>query len=133
MSDRPATVGYRIADSPKLLKQAHALIKAEGLSKQELEFPTVVALEDKVIGLIGTKITNNMIVAGPLVIKSDRRRIMTAIRMVEMYEIAMKGLGISSFIFSVEDGSLLEKLIERYGYEPPYAEEEGRKFYVRRL
>jgi len=127
------SVGYKIARNPGDYSRAHALMRSEGFAKQRLSFPTLLALDEGVVGVIGTNITNNMILAGPLVIKSDRRRIVTAIRMVEMYEVAMKGLGIKTFIFGVDQGSFLEKLIERYGYLPPYAEEEGKKFYIRRL
>jgi len=128
------SVGYRIASDPVDFHRAHALMRAEGVPEQKLGFPTLLAIEDKkAVGIIGTDIQKGMIIAGPLVMKSDRRRIHTAIKMAEMYEMSLRGMGISTFIFHVEDGSFLDKMISRYSEYQPYATEGKKKFFIRRL
>jgi hypothetical protein len=128
------SVGFRIANSPTDFHRAHDLMRAEGVSEQSLGFPTMMAFDDKEpVGLIGTSIQKGMIIAGPLVVKSDRRRIHMAIKMVEMYEMALRGMGISTFIFHVEEGGFLDKMISRYSDYQPYATEGKKKFFIRRL
>jgi hypothetical protein len=128
------SVGFRLAKSPKDFHKAHALMRAEGVPKQKLGFPTLLVVEDNdPVGLISTDIQNGMIIAGPLVVKSDRRRIQTAITMVEMYEMALRSMGIKTFIFHVEEGSFLDKMISRYSEYQPYATEGTKKFFIRRL
>ena len=129
------SVGYRLASKPDDYRKAQALMKAEGVPKQELGFPTILAIEDKrAVGMISTNIQNDMVIAGPLVVRSDRRRVMTAIRMVEMYEMALRGMGLATFIFHVDEGTFLDRVIKRYGDKyQPYAVEGTRKFFVRRL
>jgi hypothetical protein len=128
------TIGYKIAVTPADFHQAHALMREEGVPEQSLGFPTVMALEDdEIIGIIGTDIQNDMILAGPLVVKSDRKRIMSAIKMVEMYEMALRAVKISTFIFYVEEGSFLDKMIARYSEYQPYAVQGTKKFFIRRL
>lgn len=127
-------IGFRTANSPKDFHKAHDLMRAEGVPEQSLGFPTLMAFEDdEPIGLIGTNIQKGMIIAGPLVMKSDRRRIHTAIKMVEMYEMALRGMGISTFIFHVDEDSFLDKMISRYSEYQPYATENKKKFFIRRL
>jgi hypothetical protein len=75
-----------------------------------------------------------MVVAGPLVLRSDRRRTFLALRLSEMYEQVMRELGMKSFILACEPGSLTHQAIQRYLPDlQPYATTEKELFYVRRL
>jgi hypothetical protein len=126
---------YRRASSSHDYKLAHQLMRAENIPEDTLGFPTMLAFEgDDLIGMCATTIKNNMIVAGPLTLRSDRRRAFTALELCVKYEEDLKALGIVSYIFSAEYGSITEKAVQRYmhGMEP-YADDGQRKFYIRRL
>ena len=128
------TIGYKIAETPADFHEAHALMRGEGVPEQTLGFPTMLLVEeDQIVGMIGTDIQKGMIIAGPLVMRSDRKRIQSAIKMVEMYEMALRGIGISTFIFHVEEGTFLDKMISRYSEYQPYAVRGTKKFFIRRL
>ena len=123
---------FIVAATPGHYQAAHRLLRDEQVEKQLLGFPTIMAWEgDTLIGLCGTRIINKMIVAGPLVVRTDRRRLFTIMRLAEAYEAAMKELGIESFILSVEHGSILQRGIERYYPDAePYSTEGGYDHYV---
>jgi hypothetical protein len=128
-------IKFRRAASSADYKLAHALMRNENAPKQSLGFPTMLAFEgDKLVGILGTSIQNNMIVAGPLLLRSDKRRAFTALHLCVEYEEDLHTLGIKSYIFSAEEGGIMEEAVKRYmhGMEP-YAIENGRKFYIRRL
>jgi hypothetical protein len=128
------TTAYRLAKNPGEYAAAHALLKAEGFEKQELRFPTILALDEgDVVGLISTHIQDKMIIAGPLCLKSDRRRARAAIRLIDLYDIAMRGMGITSYIFHTETDSILDKSAQKMGIGEFYAERNGVRFYVKRL
>lgn len=123
---------YHVASNTKDYNKVQALIQKEGITKTRLSFPTVMAFDgDELVGALGTRIDNKMIVAGPLVLRSDKRRVFTGIRLAEAYEMAMRNLGIKSFIIYGETGGLLTKAIERY-YPgiTPYSMKDGNSFYV---
>lgn len=128
-------MNFRVASNPGAYAQCHELLKEEGIAPEKLGFPTIMALEnDRLVGFLSTHIQKQMIVAGPMVIRSDRRRIMTAIRLAEAYEMSMRNLGIKTFIFHGEAGGLLEKAIRRYyPHVAPYATRDGIVFYTWRL
>jgi len=128
------TIGFKIAEAPNDFHKAHALMREEGIPEQTLGFPTMLTMEGPIlVGVLGTNIKKGMIVAGPLVMKSDRKRVQSAIKMVEMYEMALRGMGISTFIFHVEGGSFLDRMISRYSEYQPYAVRGTKKFFIRRL
>lgn len=125
---------YRIANNPGDYNSAHDLMKAEGFPSQKLSFPTVLAIDDgKTVGLLSTRIQNKMIVAGPLVLASDRMRVHTAIKLCELYEIALAAMGITTFLFHTEEGSTVDQFIERYSYMKPYQVDGKQKFFIRRI
>ena len=114
--------------------RAYKLMRAEGI-EDELAFPTVMAIKDgQLTGFISTHISNDMIVAGPMVIRSGARRYWTLIRLIEHYENVMRSIGITSYIFSIDanDEKWTADIKELYGVDP-YAEQEGRKFFVRNI
>jgi|SRR4249919_3225221 hypothetical protein len=127
---------YRLAKNPGDYAAAHALLRAEGYPKQKLQFPTVMAFDAdfKAVGVAATRIEDEMIVMGPLCLKSDRRRPRTAIRLIDLYDIAMRGMGITSYIFHIEQGNLWEKLVNKAMPDlTPYAMRDGINYYIRRL
>lgn len=127
---------YRIASNPGDYQQCHKLMNAEGIEKARITFPTVMAVDKKegLVGFLSTRIQDKMIIAGPLVLRSDRRRVFTAIKLAAAYEMAMRNLGIQTFIFHGPAGGLLERAIKRYyPHATPYAEENGIKFWTWRL
>lgn len=129
---------YRLAKNPGDYAAAQALLKQEGFERETLTFPTILALDEldgyKCVGVLSTRIQDKMIIAGPLALRSDRRRAKAAIRLIDLYDIAMRGIGIISYIFHTEEGSVLDKSIERLlpGMEP-YAVQNGQRFFIRRL
>lgn len=126
---------YRLAASGSDYAKAHKLIKAEGLEQAQLSFPTMMAWkENELTGFISTYISNNSIVAGPLVIKSGQSRYWTLIRLIENYERVMREMRIQSYIFSVDKDqqSWLDKVNEVFAIKP-YTEYNGRFWYQRNL
>lgn len=126
---------YRLAASGRDYAKAHELIRSEGLQQEELSFPTMLAWQgNELVGCLGTHITNKMIAAGPLTIKTDRPRYWTLIRLIENYENVMRAAGISSYIFSVEvtNTDYIDKIDKTFGLKP-YAVENGHNFYIRKL
>lgn len=123
---------YAVAKNPGDYQRVHSLLKKEGVPKQVMGFPTVMAFDDgELVGCIGTHIQKNMIIAGPLVVESSRRRVFTVMRLCEAYQLALASMGIKAFILSVEIGSLLDRGIGRYYPDAkPYAVEGNRKFYA---
>lgn len=125
---------YTVAQSGQDYKKAHALIKEEGLDDAPLNFPTLLAWEDaKLVGVLGTDTTQKMIIAGPLVLRSDKKRVFTLLRLLEKYEDVMRACQITSYIFSVEIGTKWLEEVETLTELKPYAEKDGRAFYVRNL
>ena len=124
---------YRIADTAQDYKRVHALIKSEGFPDCSLNFPVIMAMDEEgeLVGCLGTGIQDDMIVAGPLVLKKDKKRSFTLIRLVEHYEATMRQCGIKSFIFYVEldNEKYLDYVKRVYGAEP-YAEQDGRAWFV---
>ena len=123
---------FIVASSPGHYQAAHRLIKAEGGGRQSLGFPTILAYDgDDLVGMCGTRIVNKMILAGPLMVRTDRRRMFTVLRLCEAYEAAMGSMGISSFILSVDRGSVLQRAVERYlPTQKPYATDDNTDFHV---
>lgn len=126
------TTSYKIAETANDYKRVHALIKSEGVDDTaSLAFPTIMAIEDEeVVGCLGTNTQQSMIIAGPLVIKSDKKRTFTIIRLVEAYELVMKECKIKSFIFSAkaDDEQWLRYIDEVLGFEPYYKDAENAWF-----
>jgi hypothetical protein len=128
-------IEYRRALNSHDYKLCHELMRMENIPKDTLGFPTMMAFEDgELIGMCATTIKNEMIVAGPLTVRSDRRRAFTALQLCVKYEEDLKSLGIVSYIFSAEYGGIMQKAIDRYMHGmKPYADDGKHKFYIRRL
>ena len=125
-------LNFIVASSPGHYQAAHRLLRSESAGKQSLGFPTIMAWDgDDLVGICGTRIVDKMILAGPLVVRTDKRRLFTILRLCEAYETAMSGIGVTSFILSVEHGSILQRGMERYfPDQKPYASEDGSDFYI---
>jgi hypothetical protein len=129
---------YRLARTPGDYAAAQSMLKGEGFANETLMFPTILALDElngyRVVGVLSTRIQDKMIIAGPLALQSERRRARTAIRLIDLYDIAMRGIGIISYIFHTEEGSIIDKsLAKMFPDMEPYAVENGQRFFVRRL
>lgn len=126
---------FKVAENAGDYRGIRRLVREAEFPDVRASFPTVMAFEDKkLVGALCTDTSQDMVVAGPLVMKADRRRPMLALRLCEQYEHSLRNLGIVSYIMAVQRGSLLHKAIERYTPEmQPYASEGGQDFYVRRL
>jgi len=86
---------------------------------------------DQLVGILGTRICNQMIIAGPLALLQDRRRTMTAVRLCEAYISAMRTMGIETFILGTKEGDFIHKGIQRiHPSLQPYRVEGDRLFYV---
>lgn len=126
---------YKIAENAAEYKKAHGLIKAEGVVDMPLAFPTILAMDgEDVVGVLGTDVSSGYIVAGPLVLKSDKKRSFTIIRLVDAYDHAMRLAGVKSFIFSasLENKKWLDYIDKVLGFTP-YSYSDGRAWFVRKL
>ena len=128
-------VEFRVASSDADYALADRLTAKVGEKRVMLSFPTVMAFdEDELIGFIGTRIEKKLVVAGPLIMIPEQRRIFTALRLCEVYESVLRNIGLTSVIFHVETGSLLDKAIKRYYPSmEPYARQGDQSFFVWRL
>lgn len=127
---------YRIAKKAMDYEECYNLMREEGVPDSvSVGFPTLIASEEgKIIGFCATNVVDNMVVAGPLLLRSDRRRAFTALELCVRYEEELRRIGIVSYIFSAERGGIMEEAVKRYmhGMEP-YAEDDTHKYYIRRL
>jgi len=131
-------IALHVANSEPTYQSCYDLMDAEGVDRNDIELslPTVMALDPStmnLVGFIGTHYQEELIIAGPMVLKD--KSILLAWKLCEAYESAMRALGISQFIISVDDGNIMDLAIKRYN--PPgmeyYAREGNRDFYIRRL
>lgn len=129
------TQTYRLAVSGADYKLAHDFIKSQGIPDEPLNFPTMIAEDDTgVVAVLGTDTSQNQIVCGPLVLKQDRKRIFTLIGLIEAYDSVMRNAGVTEYIFAVDDtdGVYRSRIKDLTGIEP-YANENGKDFFVRKL
>jgi hypothetical protein len=125
---------YRLADSATDYQLCKQLMAAEQFDDQDIDFPTIMALDDdnEVVGFLATTPNDEMVLAGPLVMRHDVRRPRTAIRMMDLYQITLRGLGLHSIIFSLDPRfDLMKKMFERYyPHIQPYSFKDGRAYYT---
>lgn len=126
---------YRIAEHAGDYRKIHELMKAEGFPPGRVSFPTLMAFRgDELVGFIATDTTQNMVIAGPMALKSDIKRPVLALRLAEKYEQVLKNLGIKSFIIAADPGSIVDQAIKRYFPDwKPYAGDGQRLYYLRRI
>lgn len=124
---------YRLAEGNTDYMLAKELAEAEGFQNTTPIFPTVIALDDdnEVVGMLATVPRDDMVLAGPLVLRHDKRRVFTALQLINLYEVTMRGLGMSRVVFHAVKDSFLDKGIKKYmPYMEPYAEEGPDAFYM---
>lgn len=124
---------YRLAGDATDYTLCRELIADEGFPEGPIDFPTVMALDDnnELVGLLATTPDPNMVLAGPLVLRQDERRPFTAIKMINLYEMTMRGLGIDSVVFHAVKDSFLTKGVSRYFPDlKPYAESGEDQFFI---
>lgn len=131
-----AMTEYIVAQTSQDYKSCHELIKLENVDDTQLTFPTLMAYnkDDDLVGLLGTHISKGHVCAGPLVLRSDRARYWTIIRLVDTYDKVMSEMGLSYYIISVEQSNKewIDKVENLVGLKP-YSTDENHRFYVRRL
>jgi hypothetical protein len=123
---------YRVAETPEDWAAVKELLRAEAVPEQAIKFPTIMAMDDeKLVGFIATQDRSDMVVAGPMVMRSDKRRVFTAKRLVILYQQVMMRLGMQKVVFQADEGdSILIEGIRRYFPEvQPYAKNGGTLFY----
>lgn len=128
------SVKYRLALDANDYILCRQLMLAEDFDDQDLDFPTVMALDDdnEVVGFFATTPNDEMVLAGPLVMRHDMRRPRTAIQLIQLYETTLRGLGMKSYIFHTDPrfkfvGTSIKKL---YPDRMPYAVRDGKEYYV---
>lgn len=128
---------YKLAETAADYDDAYELCQAEDfdLQGQELEFPTVLAYEDhECVGFMSCHIQDDMVVSGPLLLRSEVRRPITALRLCEAFERELGKTGVSRYIISVNKDSILAEAIPRYSpMMKPYANDGTNNFYIRQI
>lgn len=121
-------IAYRVATTANDYEACRRLMASASIEKNDLGFPTLMAIDERgLLGFIGTTPRNDMVLAGPLVMRQDGHHAIRAFRLTIMYEMTLKNLGISSFVFYArKDDSAFAKVMTKYFPDvKPYAEHEG--------
>lgn len=123
---------YRVAEDERDFELCQKLMRMEGIPEAELIFPTIMAIDPYgLAGFIATMPRSDMVLAGPLVLRSDKLRPFTALRLCELYEQVMLRLGIKSVVFGSDPDSFMTKALKRWFPEmAPYASDGPTQFYV---
>lgn len=132
-----------IEDSLDADMEARIFMKSQGEEVPSLlGFPTVVARDTpngEITGVLGTNLTNQIVVADPLVVRTDRLSVVRIIRLVEAYENVLRWAGVGSYHFYVEKSKPHWKsLVERATGISPRSDEnavidENKWWYIRSL
>jgi hypothetical protein len=124
---------YRLAEGQPDYQLCRELMAEEHFDEQDIDFPTILALDDnnEVIGFLATTPHEEMVLAGPLVMRHDERRPRTAMRLMDLYQTMLRGLGMHSIIFGLDPRfDLLKNMLERYyPHIQPYGQGADGKIY----
>lgn len=105
-------VVYTVAASSHDFRECHELTAELRLDKPALTFPTILAHEDgELVGFLGTIKNPNMIMAGPLVLRTPRRFV--ALRLIEAYDSLMRTAGVVTYTMFVANGDPLQDMIDK--------------------
>lgn len=124
---------YKIAETPGDFASIDAMMKASGFAVEPIKFPTIMAADDEgLVGFIATIDKPDMVLAGPLVLRQDRRHVFTALRLITLYDQVMQSLGMKSIIFYADErDSFLVKGIKRwFPNVTPYSKKGTNLFYT---
>lgn len=127
---------FRIAETEEDYKAIHDMMDSQGLEEQDITFPVVMAIDDNgLIGFVGTRPRSDMVLAGPLLMRGDKSRPWTFMQLIGMYEEALRNIGITSFIFGLDNSNeVFGRGIRRFMPElKPYATDGDMEFYIRRI
>lgn len=131
------SITYKLAEVPEDYEDARELLRAEQieLHDHELSFPTVLAYEDEeCVGLMSCYIQDDMVIAGPLTLRTDVRRPITALRLCEKFERELSRAGVTRYIIHAERGTILEEAIPRYTPNMECYHDDGTaRFYIRKI
>ncbi len=131
----PARTDYRLAHTLDHYKLCHALMDATETPKQALAFPTVYALRDGIIlGFLSSYTKGGAVCAGPLVLDPTQKAPgLTAIRLLDAYELILKAAGVSTFLFHIAKANPQWKaLVDKFDLHP-YHETEDAWWYRKEL
>lgn len=126
---------YRVAATEDDYEKCRKMMREDAVSG-EISFPTIMALNgEELVGFLATRPVDDMIFAAPLMVKQDRKRPFTLIRLIEHYRTVMRNLGITSVIINVDsDESMVGKGIQRWFPEmKEYARTEDGAFFIWRI
>lgn len=101
---RPARTTIRLARPGGEWNRLYALARRAGgrPHKGDFQFPTVVAERGgEVIGFVSTKVFNDGIIAGPLVIEGGKNPFLF-IRLAEGYENVMRAAGVKAYLHEID-------------------------------
>lgn len=134
MSDRSGTT-FHICSTGADYAKAHAFVRSERDHDPPLTLPTILAIEDdEVVGIMGTEQDEQMIRVGVFMTKSDRPRVFTALRMVEVYDNVMRNMGISTYVaLIVREDARMQRMLDRVGGFEVIGENADGILYARRL
>jgi len=129
---------FRIITEPEEYDECHALLMAEKWPPVELGHPTVTARDeqDELIGFVSTDLQDDLVVAGPLVLRQEKLHAFTALSLLLAYEEMIGTLGVKRYIFYVDPTKTpgLVRGIKKYFPDlKPYATQGTKEFYVRAL
>lgn len=122
----PLRTVYVLAQNARDYRVCHELLTAVGAEETAFRFPTIMAIRDKtLLGFLGTLPNKTALIAGPLVLDPTQKRpIITAIRLVECYERTLHQAGIPAYYFGIDTANASWKTTaERIGLTP-YAEDD---------
>lgn len=135
--NNPAETLYKLAEAPAEFRAIHELMRSEGRETKGVTFswPTVIGLEDdEVVAAIGTTPSKKMIQAGPLVLKRNKDRRYTALRLMEVYEGLLRLVGVSTYtIFAYDEDEKTMLLLMKLPNTDVISEEADGVLFARRL
>lgn len=116
---RNSATTYRLATSPRDYAKCHGLARAAQRTVSPFGFPTVMAERDgELVAFLGTHQREDMLLAGPLVLKPGLPSVILKLRLGEVYENLLCIAGVKFYVLGVEktDAKSLE-FSKRMGME----------------
>lgn len=128
---------YFLATTPQHYKNARVFMKDDLDDNDHLSFPTIIAeRDDEVIGVLSTRPTKNMIIAGPIRIDVKGNPTFTLIRLVDCYEFILRKAGITSYLMHTTDDYFIDtinKISDKWPIEPIASAPEGGLWFRRSM
>lgn len=105
---------------------------------RDYEFPTVMAGEgDTLQGFVSTDTRQGLIICGPMWIDQSlpaTRRVRLCLKMIQHYELALQGTGVTQYLFHTTKGHMTPDAISRViDLEPYDMDNTGDLWYIRKM